>query len=230
MRTPDNVRYERKFLLTGIDASQVRMILRRHRAMFHEPYPPRYVNNIYMDTPEFDNYGDNLAGAAERTKVRIRWYHDLFRRVEDGVLEFKIKSGFVGWKEQHGFPAFDFIEGFSPRAFQKLIQKSDLHSEVQFCLSGYRPSVVNRYRRSYFATQDERFRATIDSELSYYKVNRLSNHFLVRQHDHGAVIVEIKYDREHEENANSIASSLPFRLSRSSKYVQGIEAFYKWSS
>lgn len=226
MTEADNFRYERKFLLTGVDAAQARMILRRHRAMFHEPYPPRYVNNIYMDTPEFDNYEDNLAGAAERRKVRVRWYHDLFRWVDDGVLEFKVKSGFVGWKDQYEFPAFDFARGFSPRAFHRLIQESKLTPEVKLRLSGYRPSLVNRYLRSYFATQDGRFRTTIDKELSYYKVSRLSNRFIVRLDDHGTVIVEIKYDREHEGEVNRIASSLPFRLSRSSKYVQGIEGFY----
>lgn len=228
MLLPENYRYERKFLLAGVDAAQVQMTLRRHRAMFNEPYPPRHVNNIYMDTPEFEYYGDNLAGAAERTKVRIRWYHDLFRQVDDGVLEFKIKSGFVGWKEQYDFPAFLFSTGFSPREFQSVIQESDLPSDVKLRLAGNRPSVVNRYRRSYFATRDERFRATIDTELAYYKVNRLSNRFIVSQRDHGDVILEIKYDREDEEEVNKIASSLPFRLSRSSKYVNGIEAFYVW--
>jgi hypothetical protein len=228
MSMPEQFRYERKFLIEGVDAAQVRMILRRHWAMFLEPYPPRYVNNIYMDTLEFDDYGDNLAGAMERTKARIRWYHDLFRWVNDGVLEFKIKSGFVGWKEQYDFPAFNFSSGFSPRAFHKLIQGSDLPQEVKLHLCGYRPSVVNRYWRSYFATQDGRFRATIDTQLSYYKVNRLSNRFIVQQHNHANVIVEIKYDREHEVEANRIAASLPFRLSRSSKYVQGIDAFYAW--
>lgn len=228
MQMPDSFRYERKFLLDGVDASQVQMILRRHWAMFYEPYPPRYVNNIYMDTPEFDNYGDNLAGSMERTKVRIRWYHDLFRWVDDGVLEFKVKNGFVGWKEQYDFPPFDFSSGFSPRGLQRIIHGSDLAQDVKLRLSAYRPTVVNRYWRSYFATKDERFRATIDTELSYYKVNRLSNRFVVRHHEHGTVIVEIKYEREHEYEANQIVSSLPFRLSRSSKYVQGIEAFYLW--
>jgi SPX domain protein involved in polyphosphate accumulation len=228
MQQPDGYRYERKFLLTGVEAPQVQMILRQHWAMFHETYPPRYVNNIYMDTPEFDNYGDNLAGAADRTKVRIRWYHDLFRWVDDGVLEFKVKNGLVGWKDQFDFPTFDFSSGFSPRDFQRLIQDSDLLPHVKLRLSGYRPSVVNRYLRSYFATKDERFRATIDTKLSYYKVNRLSNRFIVQHKEHRTVIVEIKYDREHEDEVNRIASSLPFRLSRSSKYVQGIEAFHLW--
>jgi hypothetical protein len=221
-------RYERKFLLAGVDPAQVHMILRRHRMMFYQPYPPRYVNNMYLDTPEFDNFGDNLAGAMERVKVRVRWYHDLFRLVEDPVLEFKIKSGLVGWKEPYRFPPFHFEPGFSPRTLPKLIQGSDLPPEVKLKLSPYRPSLVNRYRRFYYVTRDGRFRATIDTEMSYYKVNRLVNRFNVHQVDPRAVVVEVKYDQSHEGEVDRIASSFPFRLTRSSKYVQGIEAFYGW--
>lgn len=223
-----NFRYERKFLTTTISVREARSILRCHRAMFHEPYPPRYVNNIYLDTLEFGDYGDNLSGAARRSKVRVRWYHDLFRHVDAPVLEFKEKDGIVGWKEHHDLPSFTFDRGFSPGDFEEFIRGSELSTEVKVRLSGYRPALVNRYRRSYFATQDGRFRATVDSNPTYYKINRLENRFLVKQVDRDIVIVELKYDREHEGDANRIASSFPFRLSRSSKYVQGIEAFYVW--
>ena len=84
MAEVDSYRYERKFLIAAMDAAQARSILLRHRALFGEPYPPRYVNNIYLDTYEFDNYGDNLMGATERLKVRVRWYHDLFRYDTEG--------------------------------------------------------------------------------------------------------------------------------------------------
>jgi hypothetical protein len=224
----DNFRYERKFLTTTLSAQGVRSILRRHRAMFHEPYPPRYVNNIYMDTPEYDDYGDNLAGAARRSKVRVRWYHDLFRQVDAPVLEFKEKVGIVGWKEHHNFPGFKFDREFSPRDFERLIRGSELPTNVKIRLSRHRPTLANRYWRFYFATLDERFRVTVDNAPTYYKVNRLKNRFIVRQVDHNVVIVELKYDRAYEAEANRIASSFPFRLSRSSKYVQGINAFYLW--
>ena len=221
-------RYERKFLLTRMDAAQVHLILRRHPKMFYQPYPPRYVNNMYLDTVEFDNYGDNLAGATERKKVRIRWYHNLFRWVDDPVLEFKIKSGLVGWKETYSFPPFQFDPGFSLKTYRKLIRAPDLPPTVKIKLADHRPSIVNRYLRHYYATRDGQFRATIDTELSYYKINRLVNRFNVRQIDHRSVVVEIKYDQSQEGEVERVASSFPFRLTRSSKYVQGVEAFYGW--
>lgn len=221
-------RYERKFFLAGIEEAHVKDLVFHHPAMFYEPYPARFVNNIYLDTPWMDNYQDNLIGSTERQKVRVRWYHDLFRWVEDPLLEFKLKSGVVGWKEQYDFPAFQFDRGFSPRVFSRWIVESDLSARVKHRLLAYQPSLVNQYRRSYFATRNGHFRATVDTGMTYYKVNRLENRFMVRHVDHGAVIVELKYDREYERDADRIASSLPFRLSRSSKYVQGIEVFYGW--
>ena len=226
MSEADSYRYERKFSIAEMDAAQARSILLRHQAMFGEPYPPRYVNNIYLDTYEFDNYGDNLVGAMERLKVRVRWYHDLFGYVDAPVLEFKVKRGLVGWKEQYPFPAFCFERGFSARAFRKTIRESDLPAQVKLRLANVLPSLVNRYHRSYFATKDGRFRSTIDTDLTYYKLNRLDNRFIVRQVDRRNIIVELKYDRANEGHANRIASSLPFRLSRSSKYVQGMENFF----
>ena len=61
-----------------MDAHQVRALVKLHPSMFYEPYPPRYVNNLYLDTEDMENYLDNVSGVAERRKVRIRWYGDLF--------------------------------------------------------------------------------------------------------------------------------------------------------
>jgi len=97
-------RYERKFMITELDDAQVRSIVRQHHAMFIEIYPPRYVNNIYLDTLSMRNYDDNLSGVAERMKARVRWYHELFRQIDDPILEFKMKDGLIGWKETYPFP------------------------------------------------------------------------------------------------------------------------------
>lgn len=212
----------------GLDRAQVEAMLMRHPALFYEPYPPRFVNNIYLDTIEFTNYGDNLAGAADRTKIRLRWYHDLFRHVDDGMLEFKIKQGVVGWKEQYAFPPFTFKAGFVGRDFIEWVATSSLPSEVKLRLMLQRPSLVNRYRRTYFATRDGRFRVTVDTDLEYYKINRLSNRFLVRQEEKDTLILELKYDQANSRGAARISSRFPLRLSRSSKYAHGVEAFYLW--
>jgi len=89
-------------------------------------------------------------------------------------------------------------------------------------------ALVNRYLRSYYANPGGRFRITIDTELAFYKVNPLVNRFLVKDINHHAVIVELKYEQEYEDLANQISSAFPFRLTRSSKYVEGIDRFLRY--
>jgi SPX domain protein involved in polyphosphate accumulation len=216
-------RYERKFFVTELDRAQVRSIVRRHPALFREAYPPRYINNLYLDTPWMGHYQDNLDGAPERMKVRVRWYHTLEARAERPVLEFKIKRGWVGWKESLPFPPLEVGPELSAAGLRTLVEGSDLPPLARERLAGLRPALVNRYRREYYATPDGRFRVTIDDELTYYAVHPLAGRLHARAADHGVVIVELKYDRAHERQAERVASRFPFRLTRSSKYVRGVE-------
>jgi len=53
----------------------------------------------------------------------------------------------------------------------------------------------------------------------------LSNPLLARTVDHGVLIVELKYDDEHETQAARVASRMPFRMTRRTKYVRRVEFF-----
>jgi SPX domain protein involved in polyphosphate accumulation len=218
-------RYERKFLITQLGELQVRSILMRHKAMFFEAYPPRYVNNIYLDTHQLSHYADSLMGVAERIKVRVRWYHELFGPVVNPTLEFKLKSGLVGWKDSFSFPPFTFDEGLTEREFRTLIKSSELPPEIKYRLDGFRMSLVNRYYRAYYANCDGRFRVTIDTDLSYTKVNPMVNRFQVKHEQKGVVILELKYDRAYEGLAHQISNAFPFRITQISKYVDGVGRF-----
>jgi hypothetical protein len=56
-------------------------------------------------------------------------------------------------------------------------------------------------------------------------VNPLVNRFQVRDVNKDVVIVELKYNREYEELAERISNHFPFRVTRSSKYVDGVARF-----
>jgi len=86
-------RYERKYFVDQLDARQAIALIKHHPAMFSELFPPRYINNIYFDSPLLSNYYDNVDGGPERKKARFRWYPDPFPRVEDLFLDLKIKKG-----------------------------------------------------------------------------------------------------------------------------------------
>jgi len=219
-------RYERKFFVDQLDAKQAISLIKRHPAMFSEIYPPRYINNIYMDSPLMENYYDNVDGVRERRKARIRWYHRLFRYVDDPLLEFKIKSGLMGTKAQFPFPEFPFGDGFSERFLKRLISTSTLPADVKAQLLSVEPVLLNRYLRWYFATPDRKFRLTVDTGLTFYHLNKFHNRFLYKQVDYNDIVIELKYQSEYDPQAGKITAGFPFRMTRSSKYVQGIERVY----
>ncbi len=219
-------RYERKFLVDQMDAHQVRGMVRRHPAMFYEPYPPRYVNNLYLDTEGMENYFDNVSGASDRRKVRIRWYGDLFSTVENPTLEFKVKRGLVGTKYSYPFAPFALDERFCHAYYRDVLRGADLPPQVREYMHEAHGVLCNRYYRWYFATKDQRFRVTIDTQMTFYQVRKAANRFLHKQVDYNHVVVELKYDQPLDVEADRISSFFPFRLTRNSKYVTGIERVY----
>jgi hypothetical protein len=220
---PPNYRYERKFLAETLDAGQARGLVKSHPAMFTAPYPPRVVNNLYLDTEALDYYHANLDGAAERCKVRVRWYGELFGPINAPVLEFKIKNGLVGTKLSYPLPAFRLDGDFSGRYFQEIVLASDLPAHVRHHLRTLNVVLCNSYQRWYYATRDRRFRVTVDQGMTYYRVRLFHNNFLNRVRDEARVIVEMKYEKPFELQAERIAGFFPFRVTRSSKYVSGME-------
>jgi SPX domain protein involved in polyphosphate accumulation len=225
-QTNRDYRYERKYFVDLLDARQAIALVKRHPALFSEIYPPRYINNIYFDSPLLGSYCDNVDGDPERKKTRIRWYNELFCQVEEPILEIKIKKGLMGTKIQIPFPAFYFGEGFSKRAMFDMIISSNLPADIIDYLKATEPVLVNRYLRWYFATPDRHFRITIDTSLSFFHLKKDNNRFLFHRADHQSIVVELKYRREYDPEASRISSGFPFRMTRSSKYIQGIERVY----
>ena len=219
-------RYERKFLVEGLDAGQVRLLVKRHPAMFYEPYPPRFINNLYLDSEDLSNYYANVAGMADRHKVRIRWYGDPLEQVKGPALEFKVKRGLVGKKHVFPFPHFGLSQGIAHQDYLALIRSSDLPPEVRLHLRSLRVVLCNRYFRHYFASKDQRFRMTIDEKMAYFRVRASGHRFSAPHRDHQHVVLELKYDLPLDPVADRIASFFPFIVTRNSKYITGIDSVY----
>lgn len=218
-------RYERKFVVENISQSAVAMIVRKNNAVFSEIFKPRFINNIYLDTPNLTFYLDNNTGKSNRQKVRIRWYGDLFKKVEKPVLEFKIKEGLVGTKRSFPLKSFELNKNINAETLRKIFRESDLPVSVLNEILPLEPHLLNRYSRTYFRTFDQNHRLTIDSQLEYHDIRRRHNTFLRNALNDTSIIVELKYDKENDIDTDFISSQFPFRLNKSSKYVNGIEMF-----
>jgi hypothetical protein len=194
--------------------------------MFYQPYPPRFINNFYLDTPEMDNYDDNVSGAADRRKVRLRWYGSLFGQITKPTLEFKIKRGLVGTKRLYPLSGFTLQEGYHAKELRQFADDPGLPDEVRLVLLTQQIVLLNRYYRYYFATHDNLFRLTVDTGMSYYRVSQYGNRFIHSQTDYRNIIVELKYGKNKDIEANYVSGFFPFRVTKSSKYVMGIERVY----
>jgi len=218
-------RYEKKFLINELSKYEVESIVKLHPAIFSEIFYPRFINNIYFDSFNLNNYYDNIEGTAERMKVRIRWYGDLFGYVEKPILEKKIKKGFLGKKITIPIKSFELKE--NTKTSDLLQSSNDLKETFAVYFDSLKPSLLNRYLRKYYESCDGNYRITVDTEQSFYLVNSHGNFFLNKIADNNTVILELKYNHDYDSGASYITTKFPFRLTKSSKYVTGVERVFK---
>ena len=218
----DAARYERKFMIDAMTYHSVEQQIRIHPAAFSPIFHPRNINNIYLDTNEMDFYYDNVSGKSGRRKARIRWYGDIHGFIEKPVLEFKIREGMLGNKISFRLKPFHFDKNFNFDQLIHVFRNSDLPLWALENLLQFKPALLNRYKRKYFLSFDNKFRLTIDDELSYYNIGENNNNF-IEEYRSDDIIVELKYDRKFDDIAPLVSNKLPFRLTKSSKYVNGIE-------
>ena len=222
----NSYRYERKFVAEHISTAQTEAVIKQNNAFFVPVFQPRRINNIYLDTPGLDCYFDNLFGNGNRWKVRVRWYNDIFGKVDSPILEFKIKKGLVGTKKSYKLPAFSIDKNsFDANKLQELFFKAELPEDVKAKLAGVQPVLLNTYERSYFATFNKKFRVTIDNQLEYYNLRPTWNNFQFKFEEQLKTVVELKYDQEWNSEADTITNQFPFRLNKNSKFVAGMKYF-----
>lgn len=224
MATADSsYRYESKFV-ADTDRPFVESVVRFHPALFRSIYHRRWVNNIYLDTWTLESYEHNAAGASQdRVKVRIRWYGDLWGPVENPVLELKIRQGLVNRKASFPLDGFVMADGLMGADVTDLLRRSQLPPSLRHDLLKLQPTLVNRYSRNYFRTPDRAFRITIDSDLAYHAIRHSAAATSRRWCSGDGIILELKYAQDVAKYAEGVTQHFPFRLSRSSKYANGIE-------
>ena len=86
------LRREVKLLIPGFDSGNIEQSILNLKDGFSKEYPDRVVNNLYFDSPDLDNYFDNLSGLSHRSKVRLRWYGYTGWHPEKLALEIKSRD------------------------------------------------------------------------------------------------------------------------------------------
>jgi len=221
-----NFRYERKFYIEGVDRERVELMVKLHPALFREIYHERRVNNIYFDSFNFHHYFDNLDGIDRRIKVRIRWYGDTFNLVESPILELKLKHNFHVGKLLYNLKSFKPDKSLSIDSMRRIFKESSLPGPLNLHLMELNFSLLNSYLRKYFLSSNHKYRITIDTDMQTYKLLPSQNSFLWKTTDHANTILELKYNKPYDEGVSEITNFFPFRMTRSSKYMDGIEKLY----
>ena len=219
-----NARYERKFVISEAEVSEVEQIIKHHPAIFSEIFYERQVNNIYFDSIDLSNYHANLSGDTFRIKSRIRWYGSIFGKIENPVLELKIKNNELGWKLSFPLKSFKLDNDFSLKKLQEeVFTKSNLPDWLNEKIKLVHPSLLNSYKRKYFISSDKINRITLDFDLRFFNIKSSNNYFKKPLKEIHKIVLELKYSYKEHSKAISIAENLQFRIIANSKYVSGID-------
>ena len=63
--------------------------------------------------------------------------------------------------------------------------------------------------------------------MEFYSINPVREYFNTFADDEKTVI-ELKYNQQHADGARSITTNFPFRVTKNSKYVIGVERLRNW--
>jgi len=222
-------RYETKFSVSHFNRNEIENIIKSHPSLFHEIYFKRCVNNIYFDNSDLSSFIDNIEGERDRKKVRIRWYGDLFGLCNNPILEIKYKTGLLGWKERHNLNDFnlDKEKYFNYKEIFDYLLKSRKFDILKLDLQFLTPSLLNCYERTYYLSFDKKYRITLDNKMEFYSINPVRDYFKTFADDEKTVI-ELKYNQQYADGAKAITKNLPFRVTKNSKYVLGVERLRHW--
>ncbi len=220
------LRYEIKFVCDPHRLSQARSWIRLHPAGFVVAYPPRRVNNLYLDTPHLSSLNANLAGLPARQKLRLRWYGEDMTDIQP-FLELKGKHNLLGGKRRCLLPCkldltLTWTEilriiragtGCCPKDLAHILQTVN------------QPTLLNHYQREYYVTPDRVIRITLDfAQAAYDQRFSPRPNLHVRLPITDSVVIEIKAAQEETERLQEIAVQFPVLRSRNSKYVRGLMA------
>lgn len=221
-----NLRFERKFVFTDTRHEDIVNRVHKNSFGFIEVFHRRKINNVYFDDSNYNFYKQNVEGVAHRKKLRLRWYGIDTTLIENPTIEIKKKIGEVGDKESYKLRDKKFnLNEHKVRDLQNfMIEHSEDYPALNYFLKGLQPTLLNTYERRYFLSFCKRFRITVDFNQYFYNPNYGS--FKTSELPLPETVVELKYALEDDADAREVSQQIGTRLSKNSKYVNGLNLLY----
>lgn len=180
-------RYEKKYKITQLQASEMIAFLNGHLALdkHHDPknIVPYKIHSLYLDDKDARIIHKSIEKPSYKEKYRLRWYED----PNQTFLEVKIKHLSRSHKKRMTFredsTSLDNYQSLILESFPTSYLTSITQDPIQhFCLI--------EYNRIAFEDQKENLRITFDYDVSYTFNAEKKSLF-----DSDTVILEIKYDQ-----------------------------------
>jgi hypothetical protein len=223
-RRVDGPRRELKIAIDHEDLDWARSLIRLHPAGFVRTWPRRWINSVYFDSPELQNYVDNVAGIASRRKVRVRWYGELAGDSR-AVLELKIRKNGMGWKVRYDVGTPGGVARASWDDLRSAVAGAVDPPDAFAVEQDDQPVLVNRYVREYFRNAAGDCDLTLDGCYSFYDQRLTTRPNVARAvPTFRGMVIELKFAAGEERNMGRISERFPFRLTKSSKYVLGVQS------
>lgn len=221
-----NFRFERKFIYENSDLEDVIEGVLTNSFGFKEIFNRRKVNNIYFDDNNYSFYHQNVSGTGTREKFRLRWYGDDFTKIKNPIFEIKKKYGEVG--DKISFKINDYalsLKGLSKDEVSALLSKQILNSNegLKTKFNQLQPTLYSSYERKYYLSFCGKYRITLDFNQEFFDPNYTN--FLMSKMviDSGEIVLELKYSLEDDDEARSVSQEFNTRLTKNSKYVNGVD-------
>ena len=215
-------RNELKFIAFWPFNYEIPELIKLIPGQFSEIYKPRFINNIYFDSFNFNDYADTINGISNRKKIRLRWYGEFFGLINSPALEIKQKRGRVVKKIIHTFPHFEIKPSMNIK-----VNINNISSGNGFhYIKNREPNIINRYKRKYFLSNNKKFRITIDTNQQFTNPKNIQTPRKIYPVEPQPTIIELKFDVQWEKEVMRITNALPFRINKNSKYVNTLKALY----
>ncbi len=221
----DNLRYERKYICSSAYLEDLVQDLFSNSYGFEEIFEKRRINNVYFDDCNYNFYKQNVSGIGTREKYRLRWYGDNFSLIKNPSIEIKKKFGEVGDKITHKLG--DLVLDIKSLSIYNLMEIVTNEIEdnplLKNRLQQLQPALYNSYERRYFLSDCKKFRITLDFHQRFYDPYYTNYVASERRIEDDIVVLELKYNLNDDGEARGISQEFEYRVSRNSKYVQGID-------